>query len=55
MERYSTFVAFLLILDALDKNPERDEYDIRLIEYDLDIAEDLYVTYRYQDEPVFTV
>lgn len=54
MDEYSTFVTFLLILGVLDNNPERDEYDIRLIEHDLDIAEEMYLNRRYEDVPVYS-
>lgn len=54
MGYYTTFVAFLLILDGLDESSERDEYDIVLIEYDLDIAAEMYLNRRYADTPVYS-
>lgn len=50
MEEYSTYVAFLLIMLNLG---EREEYDIWIIEYDLDIVEDLYYSNRFQPAPVY--
>lgn len=54
MEEYSTFVAFLLILFVLDNRGEEGEYDILLIEHDLDIADEMYHKLRYQDTPVYS-
>lgn len=56
MGEYGTFVAYLLILDGLDKSAEQDEGDARddlLIGYDLDIAEEMYYKGRYQDVLVY--
>lgn len=53
MREYTINTAWYLILDGLRKAPHRDEYDICLVEYELDIAEEMYYSARYQTTFVY--